>query len=512
MNLHAVQTFEAMEEVKTMLSVKACMMNPQTNTPSIGMIMDNIVSAYLLSHNDSFVDPDTFNDAMMMIGNTDGFSTLNERLEQFNLLPHKDNQGKLYIPGKVLFSATLPSDFNYQKGEVIIMNGILVSGIVKSTHIGTAHNSILQALHHQYGPDRAIEWLDDTSFVLHRYLADIGFSVGLGDCFPESDEVKKIVESAYTKATMFIESLGDRPKDPVELNNYENQIKGILNFTKTLGSQVSQKALSSKNRLRIMADSGAKGTLFNISQITALTGQSYITGERPAMEISGGTRCLPYFEAGSTDPASRGFCSQSFLTGISLEQFWFMAMAGREGLLDTAVKTKKTGELQRNLIKSLENIRTWEDGTVRDNDGVIIETLYGGDSFDPSEMINTRTLSGDALPFFINIDATVMNLNAKYGYFLPEVKTQIDWPSVDEQSPLETSSLPPLEAVQISLPLAKTSMVTEPIVEAPSLISQAELLAQQVEIQPLEISFPITPLTTFIEEQTVQPSLLSLLT
>ncbi len=512
MNLHAVQTFEAMEEVKTMLSVKACMMNPQTNTPSIGMIMDNIDSAYLLYHNYSFVDPDTFNDAMMMIGNTDGFSTLNERLEQFNLLPHKDNQGKLYIPGKVLFSATLPSDFNYQKGEVIIMNGILVSGIVKSTHIGTAHNSILQALHHQYGPDRAIEWLDDTSFVLHRYLADIGFSVGLGDCFPESDEVKKIVESAYTKATMFIESLGDRPKDPVELNNYENQIKGILNFTKTLGSQVSQKALSSKNRLRIMADSGAKGTLFNISQITALTGQSYITGERPAMEISGGTRCLPYFEAGSTDPASRGFCSQSFLTGISLEQFWFMAMAGREGLLDTAVKTKKTGELQRNLIKSLENIRTWEDGTVRDNDGVIIETLYGGDSFDPSEMINTRTLSGDALPFFINIDATVMNLNAKYGYFLPEVKTQIDWPSVDEQSPLETSSLPPLEAVQISLPLAKTSMVTEPIVEAPSLISQAELLAQQVEIQPLEISFPITPLTTFIEEQAVQPSLLSLLT
>lgn len=50
-------------------------------------------------------------------------------------------------------------------------------------------------------------------------------------------------------------------------------------------------------------------------------------------------------------------------------------MAGREGLIDTAVKTSRSGYLQRCLIKHLESLIVAYDHTVRDADSVVIEVL-----------------------------------------------------------------------------------------------------------------------------------------
>ena len=57
-------------------------------------------------------------------------------------------------------------------------------------------------------------------------------------------------------------------------------------------------------------------------------------------------------------------------------------MAGREGLIDTAVKTSRSGYLQRCLIKLLEGLVVNYDQTVRDSDGSVIQFQYGEDSMD----------------------------------------------------------------------------------------------------------------------------------
>lgn len=63
-------------------------------------------------------------------------------------------------------------------------------------------------------------------------------------------------------------------------------------------------------------------------------------------------------------PNSRGFVANSFYSGLTPTEFFFHTMAGREGLVDTAVKTAETGYMSRRLMKALEDLFTHYDSTV----------------------------------------------------------------------------------------------------------------------------------------------------
>ena len=39
-----------------------------------------------------------------------------------------------------------------------------------------------------------------------------------------------------------------------------------------------------------------------------------------------------------------------------MQELFFHAMGGREGLIDTAVKTSSTGYIQRRLVKAMEDL------------------------------------------------------------------------------------------------------------------------------------------------------------
>ena len=71
------------------------------------------------------------------------------------------------------------------------------------------------------------------------------------------------------------------------------------------------------------------------------------------------------------------------MTGIKPQEFFYHCMAGREGLIDTAVKTSRSGYLQRCLIKLLEGLVVNYDQTVRDScDNSVIQFQYGEDGLD----------------------------------------------------------------------------------------------------------------------------------
>ena len=132
--------------------------------------------------------------------------------------------------------------------------------------------------------------------------------------------------------------------------------------------------------MSLMTQSGAKGSNVNMSQITCLLGQQELEGRRVPVMVSGKT--LPSFQPFDTSARAGGYITQRFLTGIKPQEFFFHCMAGREGLVDTAVKTSRAGYLQRCIIKHLEGLRVNYDQTVRNFDGSIIQFHYGEDSLD----------------------------------------------------------------------------------------------------------------------------------
>nr|ACN85301.1 putative RNA polymerase A(I) large subunit [Oryza coarctata] len=115
------------------------------------------------------------------------------------------------------------------------------------------------------------------------------------------------------------------------------------------------------NCLSLMTQTGAKGGLVNMTQISSLLGQQELEGKRVPRMISGKT--LPCFPPWDTSSRAGGFISDRFLTGLRPQEYYFHCMAGREGLVDTAVKTSRSGYLQRCLIKSLESLKVSYDHT-----------------------------------------------------------------------------------------------------------------------------------------------------
>jgi len=161
------------------------------------------------------------------------------------------------------------------------------------------------------------------------------------------------------------------------------------------------------NYFSMMVLSGAKGSLVNHSQITCMLGQQELEGKRVPRMASG--RTLPSFEPFDPNPRAGGFISDRFSTGIRPQEFFFHCMAGREGLIDTAVKTSRSGYLQRCLIKHLEQLVVNYDYTVRDQDGNVIQFMYGEDSID---VINTKYLK--------NFKFISKNVDIYYAKYKPE--------------------------------------------------------------------------------------------
>jgi len=163
-------------------------------------------------------------------------------------------------------------------------------------------------------------------------------------------------------------------------------MNGILGKLRETAGQEAMKALPWTNSPRIMADCGSKGSSLNISQMMACVGQQAVGG----MRIVDGfvNRTLPHFPRGSLTPAAKGFVANSFYTGLTATELFFHTMGGREGLVDTAVKTAETGYMARRLMKALEDLSLRYDSTVRNSENTVVQFIYGDDNLNPEYMEN----------------------------------------------------------------------------------------------------------------------------
>jgi DNA-directed RNA polymerase II subunit RPB1 len=410
------------------MNVKDCVMNSQTNRPIMSLHFDGITGAYLLTSDSTKLRKEVFYQLLMSITRPVNVKRLEEKGREHGLMAMGED-GIMMYSGKLLFSATLPEDFYYEYEEdnnsVIIKEGILVSGRLSSKTVGAGHNSIIQAIYKFYeryqpfvddnGDTEVVKFITNATFLLDSYLATIGYSIKMEDCLlPETarENQEKIIEEVYLEAQRAAYKISKKIDNPLEDEKRESQIKRYLDSAKAVGGKVG-KIVSADNSLLAAIKSGAKGNEINFSQITTLLAQMFLKGNRFPNAISANTRCSPYFEKESLDIRSRGFCMNSFLTGLTPSELFFSQASGRIGLMDTALKTADVGDMHRRMVKMLEDIRVAYDGSVRNNKGKIFQFVYGEDGMDARELQFVPS-KPENVPMFVDVFKEARRLNAKY--------------------------------------------------------------------------------------------------
>ncbi|MFI5419093.1 MAG: DNA-directed RNA polymerase subunit A', partial [Candidatus Lutacidiplasmatales archaeon] len=327
-----------------------------------------------------------------------------------------EKDGTPYWSGKQLFSLTLPKDLSIEfrsniwnrcdcppthcvhDSYVVIENGILKAGTIDKKAIAYEKGAILDTIARNNGMTRAREFLDAMSRLAITAIGLNGLSTGIDDeDVPE--DARKEIDSALEKARLKVNELVEQynegkleqmPGRSLE-ETLEVMVRRELGKARDTAGDMASRFLGLENPAVILAKSGARGSMLNLTQMAGAVGQQSVRGERLLRGYY--NRTLPHFARGDLGADARGFVSSSYKRGLSPTEYFFHSMGGREGLVDTAVRTSRSGYMQRRLINALEDLKVAEDGTVRNTAGTVIEYRYGEDGVDPS-----RSFQGHPIP------------------------------------------------------------------------------------------------------------------
>lgn len=297
-----------------------------------------------------------------------------------------------------------------EEEKVEILDGELIIGVLDKNQFGASADGLVHAFYEVYGPRYAGKLLSVLGRLFTTYLQHRAFTCGIDDLrlTPEGDQARRKildkarpsgVDAAIDFARLARGRLNNAaPPAPQEVQEYlqnalknDEQMKTLDSSFKSAMNKLTTEAIGAvmphhleklfpENGMQMMTVAGAKGSAVNTSQITVCLGQQELEGRRVPTMVSGKT--LPSFRPFETNPIAGGYVAGRFLTGIRPQEYYFHCMAGREGLIDTAVKTSRSGYLQRCLIKHLEGLKVHYDSTVRDADGSVVQFYYGEDSLD----------------------------------------------------------------------------------------------------------------------------------
>lgn len=360
MNLHIPQTQEARAEVQQLMMVDDQMANHQNLGLSFGMKQNPLLGLFLLSSNDTWLTRDQVMNYAYVLGVVE-------------LPPPAIIKPQPLWTGRQLVSLACPPDFRYQRHDVFIGDGEWMTGTLTKKHLGTGEGQFFHVLLHQMGSKVTKRVFSNLHRLTAEFLLHRGFSVGLSDCFNQSDvtnqnkqNMLQVVEETIKKATT-TSAISEHK------TNY---------FLNTLLSFI-QPSTRFDNRLDKMVESGSKGNPNNRAQIMGMLGQQNIDGKRIQK---------PFHPILKQDRSAKscGLIGSSFLEGLDVESFYAHCAAGREGLVNTAVRTAMTGYSQRRLIKVLESIYITTDGFVRTTDQQIINVIYGDCNLNVTNLVSYR--------------------------------------------------------------------------------------------------------------------------
>ncbi|OZJ04949.1 DNA-directed RNA polymerase II subunit rpb1 [Bifiguratus adelaidae] len=393
MNLHVPQSAETRAEVQEICMVPKQIVSPQSNKPVMGIVQDTLAGIRKFTKRDCFLSKELVMNIVMWIPEWDGFLPAPAIIKP-----------KPMWTGKQILSMIIPKGINcetthstHPDGEttwispgdtrVFIENGEILCGIICKKTVGTSSGGLVHTILNEQGPEAAKNFLSGTQTLVNYWLLQNGFSIGIGDTIADREtmeHITNIINGAKARVQEVIlaaqqDKLENEPGMTIR-ESFESKVNVALNKAGADAGKTVQNALRDDNNIKQMVVAGSKGSFINVSQMAACVGQQNVEGKRIPYGFK--FRTLPHFTKDDYSPESKGFVENSYLRGLTPQEFFFHAMGGREGLIDTAVKTAETGYIQRRLVKALEDVMVKYDGTVRNSLGDIVQFCYGEDGMD----------------------------------------------------------------------------------------------------------------------------------
>lgn len=405
MNMHLPQTEEARTEALTLMGVEQNLITPRNGEPLVAATQDFLTAAYLLTQKNVFFNRDQFcqvvsimSDALDHIELPPPAIILPMRLwtgkQVINMLVKPNSQNKVLVNLELKERNYTSNKYMcWKDGYVCFRNSELMCGnLAKKTLGDGSKQGLFYVLIRDHGSHEAARCMNRLAKLCARWLGNFkGFSIGIDDVTPSDDlaeKKKELLQKGYDEANRAIEDYrrGKLSLKPGcnAIQSLESDLNGLLGKLRETAGAECMRTLPFHNNPRIMAECGSKGSALNISQMMACVGQQSVGGKRvPEGFVN---RTLPHFLPHALHAAAKGFVANSFYSGLTATEFFFHTMGGREGLVDTAVKTAETGYMARRLMKALEDLSCQYDQTVRNSEGSVVQFMYGDDGLNPAFM------------------------------------------------------------------------------------------------------------------------------
>jgi DNA-directed RNA polymerase II subunit RPB1 len=346
MNAHIPQSYEASTELSEIAAVPHQIVTPRHAKPLIGVVQDALVGSYRITQPHVDFNRREFMNMMMW----------NKRFEGYVPQAGRKMEGKAgRWTGQQVLSQLMPpinlemgnglyKDNKSKDNMVKIREGVIQQGIFDKDIFSKPSKGIVHVTFRDYGPTDTVNLIDSVQNTIEQFLVYNGFSVGISDLIADED-TRKQMEEVVKKRKAAIEDillqihldLFDNNTGKTNQQEFEDKVYTELNKATEESGKIGLGSLADENRLVAMVRAGSKGSTINISQMMACVGQQAPEGRRIPYGFT--DRTLPHFKKYDDGAEARGFVESSFIQGLTPQEFYFHAMSGREGLIDTAVKS-----------------------------------------------------------------------------------------------------------------------------------------------------------------------------
>ncbi|CAY78367.1 Rpo21p [Saccharomyces cerevisiae EC1118] len=407
MNLHVPQSEETRAELSQLCAVPLQIVSPQSNKPCMGIVQDTLCGIRKLTLRDTFIELDQVLNMLYWVPDWDGVIPTPAIIKP-----------KPLWSGKQILSVAIPSGIHLQRFDegttllspkdngMLIIDGQIIFGVVEKKTVGSSNGGLIHVVTREKGPQVCAKLFGNIQKVVNFWLLHNGFSTGIGDTIADGPTMREITETIAEAKKKVLDVTKEAQANLLTAKHgmtlresFEDNVVRFLNEARDKAGRLAEVNMKDLNNVKQMVMAGSKGSFINIAQMSACVGQQSVEGKRIAFGFV--DRTLPHFSKDDYSPESKGFVENSYLRGLTPQEFFFHAMGGREGLIDTAVKTAETGYIQRRLVKALEDIMVHYDNTTRNSLGNVIQFIYGEDGMDAAhiEKQSLDTIGGSDAAF-----------------------------------------------------------------------------------------------------------------
>ncbi len=381
MNIHSPQNEEARAEAKILLDVKRNLISPKNNTSLIGCVDDTITGNYILGFDELSGE---YANQLLFNSGIDAHFT------------------KKTVPGSEVFSKALPK-FSFSNDSFSIKDGEVVKGVIDKTAFGSEDGELIKVLDKAIGREETFKIVKKVFDLGKNYISDKGITISVNDLdlnetiLKECDEV---IDKAQKKAQEIIDEYNNGTLELIpgktKEESREIRILQTLNEVRTRIGEIVKREFPKTNPVNSMIKSGGGGNILNITQMASCVGQQALGNKR--VDFGYNERTLSFFKKGDLSPKARGFIRSPFIKGLRPDEFFFQAITGRDSLMDTGLRTPKSGYLYRRLANALQDLRVEYDESIRDSNNNIIEFKFGDDGVDVTkDHLKEKLDAGEAI-------------------------------------------------------------------------------------------------------------------